>query len=386
MNVQPCRHRPDVVGETGGHGRWAAMALGVGQGVVGRTDVVHRADQVHAQGHHALAPGARAGTPHQADQAGAEGGMQALAGGGVHGLTSARRGQPRIQGRFGARHQAAHTAHHATARGLRDHLADDDLVPGRQVRASGALPGRRASHGAAKALTSAASPSTAPSSAPGRAQARTLSARWRMRPVSRWALTTPPNHRRVLTISAIAIPTIPVCTRTRISSACPCRKDQHAPRTRCRCPCAPCTPAAAAHVRTVSAVTPKAATSARTGQPWASRGTTSTILSTGVCFQEHIVPRRARKVFAQPVQRERACCRRCTVMFPFPPGPLAGQASVGQHPWVGSRAFLLGGQEIRICDGPRQCCSTFSPCHGFADTYLYVCLCGKTTFLLARDS
>ena len=63
MNVKQCRNRPDVVGEAGGHGRWAAMALGVGQGVVGRTEVVHRADQVHAQGHHAVAPGAIAGTP-----------------------------------------------------------------------------------------------------------------------------------------------------------------------------------------------------------------------------------------------------------------------------------------------------------------------------------
>ena len=87
MNVKPFRNRPDVVGETGGHGRCAAMVLGVGQGVVGRPAVVHRADQVHAQGHHALAPGARAGMPHQAGQAGAEGGMQALDGGGVHGLT-----------------------------------------------------------------------------------------------------------------------------------------------------------------------------------------------------------------------------------------------------------------------------------------------------------
>ena len=83
-----------------------------------------------------------------------------------------------------------------------------------------------------KAVTEAASPSTATSSAPGRAQARTLSASWRMRPLSRWALTTPPNHSRGLTISAIAIHTIPCCMRTRISSACPCRKDQHAPRTR----------------------------------------------------------------------------------------------------------------------------------------------------------
>ena len=122
MNVQPCRNRPDVVGEAGGHGRWAAMALGVGQGGVGRPAGVHRADQGHAQGHHAVAPGARAGTPHQAGQAGADGGMQALAGGGVHGLPPARRGQPLIQGRCGARHQAAHTAHHATALVLRDHL------------------------------------------------------------------------------------------------------------------------------------------------------------------------------------------------------------------------------------------------------------------------
>jgi len=93
-------------------------------------------------------------------------------------------------------------------------------------------------------------------------------------------------------------------------------------------------------------------------------------MSTGVFFQENIVPRRALKVFSQPVHRERACCRRCTVMFPFPPCPLAGQASLGQNTWVGSIAFLLGGQEIRICYGPRQFCSTFSPCHGFADTYL----------------
>jgi len=122
MNVKQCRNRPDVVGEAGGHGRWAAMALGVGQGGVGRPAVVHRADQVHAQGHHAVAPGARAGTPHQAGQAGADGGMQALAGGGVHGLPPARRGQPLIQGRCGARRQAAHTAHRATALVLRDHL------------------------------------------------------------------------------------------------------------------------------------------------------------------------------------------------------------------------------------------------------------------------
>jgi len=62
-------------------------------------------------------------------------------------------------------------------------------------------------------------------------------------------------------------------------------------------------PASAAHVRTVSAFTPKAATIARTGQPWASRVTTSTILSTGVFFQENIVPRRALKVFSHTVQR-----------------------------------------------------------------------------------
>ena len=122
MNVQPFRNRPYVVGEAGSYGRWAAMALGVGQGGVGRPAGVHRADQGHAQGHHAVAPGARAGTPHQAGQAGADGGMQALAGGGVHGLPPARRGQPLIQGRCGARRQAAHTAHRATALVLRDHL------------------------------------------------------------------------------------------------------------------------------------------------------------------------------------------------------------------------------------------------------------------------
>jgi len=86
MKVKQFRNRPDVLGEASGHGRCAAMALGVGQGVVGRTEVVHRADQVHAQGQHALAPGAIAGTPHQAGQAGAEGGIQALDVGGVQGL------------------------------------------------------------------------------------------------------------------------------------------------------------------------------------------------------------------------------------------------------------------------------------------------------------
>ena len=61
MNVQQVRNRPDVVGETGGHGRCAAMALGVGQGGVGRPAGVHRADQVHAQGHHWGSRSAQAG-------------------------------------------------------------------------------------------------------------------------------------------------------------------------------------------------------------------------------------------------------------------------------------------------------------------------------------
>jgi len=230
MKVKQFRNRPDVAGEAGGYGRCAAMSLGVGQGVVGRTEVVHRADRVHAQGRHALAPGAIAGTPHQTGQAGAEGGMQALDGGGGQGLTPARRGQQLIQGRFGPLHRAAHHGHHATALVLLDRLADDDLSPGRQVRASGGLPGRQV-RAPWKALTEAAGPSTAAGRSPGRAQARILAASRRMRALSRWALTTPPNHSRALTISAIAIHTIPFCKRTRISSACTCSKDRHAPRT-----------------------------------------------------------------------------------------------------------------------------------------------------------
>jgi len=141
MKVKQFRNRPDVAGEAGGYGRCAAMALGVGQGVVERTEVVHRADRVHTQGRHTLVPGAIAGTPHWAGQAGAESGMQALDGGGGQGLTPARRGQQRgqqlIQVNFGTLHQAAHHAHHATAPVLLDHLADDDLFPGCQVKVSG---------------------------------------------------------------------------------------------------------------------------------------------------------------------------------------------------------------------------------------------------------
>ena len=150
---------------------------------------------------------------------------------GVQGLTPTRRSQHLIQDRFGTLHQAAHHAHHATALVLLDHLADDDLFPGRQVRASGGLPGRQV-RAPWKALTEAAGPSTAASRAPVRAQFRTLSASRRMRSLSRWAPTTPPNHSRALTISAIAIHTIPCCKRTRISSACTCSKDRQTPRTR----------------------------------------------------------------------------------------------------------------------------------------------------------
>ena len=154
------------------------------------------------------------------------------------GVVSAHRDKGLIRpladrGRAGARHQAAHTAHHATSRVLRDHLADDDRCPGRQVRASGALPGHLAAHGAAEGMDRGCQSVHGHQQRPRPgAGPHPVAASRRMRPLSRWALTTPPNHSRVLTISAIAIHPIPFCTRTRISSACPCRKDQHAPRTR----------------------------------------------------------------------------------------------------------------------------------------------------------
>jgi hypothetical protein len=99
------------------------------------------------------------------------------------------------------------------------------------VRASGTFQGALRRKAQRKALTEAAGTPTATGRAPGRAQARPLSASRCMRSLSRWVLTTPPNHSRALTISAIAIHTIPFCMRARISSACTCSKERHAPRT-----------------------------------------------------------------------------------------------------------------------------------------------------------
>src|SRR5579859_6622868 len=78
---------------------------------------------------------------------------------------------------------------------------------------------------------------------------------WRMRLLSRWALTTPPSHRRVGTATAMASQSTPCCTLARISSACTCPRSRGC--TTCSWwTCSQCRPAASTHPRTVRPCSP----------------------------------------------------------------------------------------------------------------------------------
>ena len=92
--------------------------------------------------------------------------------------------------------------------------------------------------------------------------------------MSRCSLTSPASHKRVLTIMASAIHTMPPCFLTRISSAWTWPRSRGC-STRCSCTAWPWRPARAPHAATVRSSNPKATTIACSGQPWASSVTIS---------------------------------------------------------------------------------------------------------------
>ena len=130
MEGQQFGHRPDVVGEAGGHGGRTGLSLRLGEGIMRRTEVVHGPNQIHPQMQHALAANAVAGAPHQAGQTGAEGGIEPLDVRGVQGPAPLRHLQQL--------HQVLQTAnhlHHTPPFVGLDHLADDHIGPGHQALA-----------------------------------------------------------------------------------------------------------------------------------------------------------------------------------------------------------------------------------------------------------
>ena len=95
---------------------------------------------------------------------------------------------------------------------------------------------------------------------------------------SRGALTSPPSHKRGVTIMASAIQTMPPCCWTRRSSACTWPRSRGG-STRYACTACPCRPARAHPSAPVRSSPPHAATIAGTGHPGASQVRTITTVS-----------------------------------------------------------------------------------------------------------
>src|SRR5437016_1563325 len=178
-------------------------------------------------------------------------------------------------------------------------------------------------------------PSVQNNSGRGAAQRRTRSISRRIRGMSRCSLTSPPSHRRVCTIMAMAIQTIPPCFLTRSSSACTCPRSRGC-STRYSCTAWPCRPERVHQSAIVRSSNPNAATIACTGHPWASNVTTRLTVSAAVRRRYNTVPLVALNVLWHSWQMNRCSFCEWIPILPLPVWPLAGQCRWGQHTVVGS--------------------------------------------------
>src|SRR5437764_2143887 len=183
-------------------------------------------------------------------------------------------------------------------------------------------------------------PSVQHNSGRGAAQRRTRSISRRIRGRSRCSLTSPPSHRRVCTIRAMAIQTIPPCFWTRSSSACTCPRSRGG-STRDSCTAWPCRPERVHQSALVRSSKPNAATSACTGHPWASNVTTRRTVSAAVRRRYNTVPVVALHVLWHAWQMNRCSFCEWRPILPLPVWPLAGQVLLGQNVVVGSMTLLL---------------------------------------------
>src|SRR6266567_4176537 len=196
------------------------------------------------------------------------------------------------------------------------------------------------------------------------AQRLTRSISRRINDMSRCSLTSPPSHKRVQTIIAKAIQTIPPCFLTRISSACTCPRSRGC-STRCSCTACPWAPPRATHPATVRSSEPNATTSAWRGHPWASSVTTRLTVSAEVRRREKAVPFVALNVLWHSVQRKRLSLHEWMPMLPWPVCPLAGHATLGQNVVVGSMLVSSesrwGTYQEEVCLDPHFHCKRTIP-------------------------
>ncbi len=134
--VEQLADGPDMVGDPRRHRRGLPTTVNLGKTVMGRTNIVDRAHQIHPACDGREVPGRATGAAAQHRQSLAERAVQTLDGGRVEHLT-ARRAPQQGQKQAGAPvHQAMYRARHRTPGILLDHLGDGQLRPRHQPRAA----------------------------------------------------------------------------------------------------------------------------------------------------------------------------------------------------------------------------------------------------------
>ena len=153
---------------------------------------------------------------------------------------------------------------------------------------------------------------------PNRAQVRTCFSNRSASARSRWALTTPPNPKRVETIKADPNQAIQPRPLTRISSAWTCSNSKGPCATTASWTAWHCRPARSRQAATVRSSNPYALTIAWIGQPYASNVTTLTTSVGSVRKPANSVPVRSLNVFWQQVHLYRRRFRPWITIFPAP--------------------------------------------------------------------
>ena len=281
MKRQQFLDGPAMIRDASGHRR-CGPATGMGQTRMRCTEIIDRPDQIHAMLQRQRAARQRPASACQRGQPLTERRVQPLDVGRIDHPVALRAAPERLDACRRAIHNAAFDLDHAPLLVALDDLGDADIAPRTQPGPS-AVPCAARDRERSPEWRGCRTPSHRyrPTGGAGPHSARTRSISRRISGMSRCSLTSPASHKRVLTIMASAIQTMPPCFLTRISSACTCPRSRGC-STRCSCTAWPWRPARAPHAATVRSSKPKATTIACSGQPWASNVTTRVTVSAEV--------------------------------------------------------------------------------------------------------